>query len=117
MPVKPDRWIKRARQAAEILAEDATVKGRENKTPLAEIILLKSSGLTRVLGPARYGGGEQSWEGGYKVIVKPRKRMDPPGCSSAITCSGLGSTTFWEPMSRRSKLRSSSPRITVLWEV
>lgn len=68
LPSKPDEWIKRAAQVAEILAKDATVRDQENKTPRAEVSLLKSSGLTRVLGPAKYGGGEQSWEVGYKVI-------------------------------------------------
>lgn len=40
---------------------------------MAEISLLKSSGLTRVLGLAKYGGREQSWEVGYKVIREVAK--------------------------------------------
>lgn len=68
LPSKPDEWIERARQVAEILATDATARDQANKTPLAEVSLLKSSELTRILGPAKYGGGEQTWEVGYKVI-------------------------------------------------
>lgn len=73
LPSKPDEWIQRAIKVAEILAEDATARDQANKSPLAEVSLLKSSGLTRVLGPAKYGGGEQTWEVGYKVIREVAK--------------------------------------------
>lgn len=68
LPTKPDEWIKRAALVSGILAEDATARDHANKSPRAEISLLKSSGLTRVLGPAKYGGGGQTWDVAYKVI-------------------------------------------------
>lgn len=61
-------WIKRAKAVAEVLALDAAKRDIENKSPLAEIGLLKASGLLKVLGPKKYGGGGESWETGYKVI-------------------------------------------------
>lgn len=68
LPSTPEEWIQRATLVSEILAQDATIRDQESKSPLAEVSLLKSSGLTRVLGPKEYGGGGQSWDIGYKVI-------------------------------------------------
>ena len=73
LPSKPAEWIKRAADVAEILAQDATARDQANASPVAEISLLKSSGLTRVLGPAKYGGGEQGWDVAYKVIREVAK--------------------------------------------
>jgi hypothetical protein len=66
-------WIERAAQVASILAEDVVVRDKEQKTPAAEVSLLKSSGLLKVLGPIKYGGGGQSWDIGYKVIREVAK--------------------------------------------
>lgn len=66
-------WVKRARAVAEILALDAAKRDIENKSPVAEIGLLKASGLLKVLGPKKYGGGGESWETGYKVIREVAK--------------------------------------------
>jgi alkylation response protein AidB-like acyl-CoA dehydrogenase len=66
-------WVERAGQVAAILAEDIVVRDREQKTPVAEVSLLKSSGLLKVLGPAKYGGGGQSWDVAYKVIREVAK--------------------------------------------
>lgn len=61
-------WIERARQVAEILSQDAAQRDIENKSPRAEVALLKSAGLLKVLGPKKYGGGGQSWDTAYKLI-------------------------------------------------
>jgi len=74
LPSTAEAWIQRARQVAEILGADAPARDIENKSPRAEIALLKSAGLLKVLGPKKYGGGEQSWEVGYKVIREVAKR-------------------------------------------
>ena len=68
LPSKPDAWIQRAAQVSAILAKDAAVREKENKSPFAEVSLLKSAGLTKVLGPQKYGGGGQTWDVAYKVI-------------------------------------------------
>ena len=73
LPSKPDTWVQRATQVAAILAEDATVREKENKSPFAEISLLKSAGLTKLLGPTKYGGGGQDWDVAYKVIREVAK--------------------------------------------
>ena len=73
LPSKPVEWVKRAADVAEILAQDATARDHANKSPVAEVSLLKSSGLTRVLGPAKYGGGAQGWDVAYKVIREVAK--------------------------------------------
>ncbi|KAK3702284.1 hypothetical protein LTR37_014995 [Vermiconidia calcicola] len=56
-----------------ILALDAPKRDLENKSPRAEIDLLKAAELLKVLGPKEYGGGGQSWETGYKVIREVAK--------------------------------------------
>ncbi|KAK5120117.1 hypothetical protein LTR85_006598 [Meristemomyces frigidus] len=66
-------WIERARQVAEILALDAAQRDIDNKSPVAEVSLLKSAGLLKVLGPTKYGGGGETWETGYKVIREVAK--------------------------------------------
>lgn len=66
-------WIQRAVDVAAVLAQDAGIRERENKSPRAEIALLKHSGLLKVLGVSKYGGGGQPWSVGYKVIQEVAK--------------------------------------------
>ncbi|KAH8601556.1 thermophilic desulfurizing enzyme family protein, partial [Bisporella sp. PMI_857] len=73
LPASPEAWVERSRAVAEVLAADAAARDIENKSPKAEIALLKSAGLLKVLGPTKYGGGGQSWEVGYKVIREVAK--------------------------------------------
>jgi hypothetical protein len=73
LPTDAESWIQRARAVSEILAQDAPARDIENKSPKAEISLLKSAGLLKVLGPRDFGGGGQSWEIGYKVIREVAK--------------------------------------------
>ncbi|KAI9934330.1 hypothetical protein ASPWEDRAFT_107109 [Aspergillus wentii DTO 134E9] len=67
-PTTTAGWLERAQKVAEIYAPDAGARSKEQKIPRAEIALLKSSGLLKVLGDVKYGGGGQNWETGYKVI-------------------------------------------------
>jgi alkylation response protein AidB-like acyl-CoA dehydrogenase len=73
LPKDETEWIERASQVAKILAEDVTVRDREQKIPVAEVSLLKSSGLLKVLGPVKYGGGGQGWDVAYKAIREVAK--------------------------------------------
>lgn len=66
-------WVSRAAEVSKILAEDAAARDIANKSPKAEVALLKSAGLLKVLGPTKYGGGGQTWETGYKVIREVAK--------------------------------------------
>lgn len=68
-----DAWLARAREVGEVLAKDAVQRDQENKSPLAEVTLLKHSGLLKLLGPKKYGGGEQPWTVGYKAIREVAK--------------------------------------------
>ncbi|KAH9842306.1 putative thermophilic desulfurizing enzyme family protein, partial [Teratosphaeria destructans] len=68
LPTTESAWLVRATQVAEILAQDAAQRDIENKAPRAEVSLLKSSGLLKVLGPTKYGGGGQAWDLAYKLI-------------------------------------------------
>lgn len=68
LPTDEDTWLKRAQEVSTILAEDAPAREKANKSPRAEIALLKHSGLTKILGPKKYGGGEQPWSVAYKAI-------------------------------------------------
>ena len=68
LPTDEKGWLERATQVAGILLEDAAAREREQKVPRAEVSLLKSSGLLKVLGPVEYGGGGQLWDVAYKVI-------------------------------------------------
>jgi alkylation response protein AidB-like acyl-CoA dehydrogenase len=73
LPSTEDEWVLRARAVAEALAVDAVQRDAENKSPKAEITLLKHAGLLKVLGLKKYGGGAQPWEVGYKVIREVAK--------------------------------------------
>ena len=70
IPVDEASWLKRAEDVANVLAVDAVVRDQENKSPRAEVALLKHSGLLKLLGPKQYGGGGQPWSVGYKAIRK-----------------------------------------------
>jgi hypothetical protein len=73
LPTSTEGWLQRAREVSEILATDAASRDIENKSPRAEVSLLKSAGLLKVLGPKNIGGGGQDWEVGYKVIREVAK--------------------------------------------
>ena len=73
LPADEEQWIKRAQEVAQVLAADAAQRDRDNKSPRAEVALLKHSGLLKVLGPKKYGGGEQPWSVGYKTIREVAK--------------------------------------------
>lgn len=73
LPDTEEAWIARAREVSEVLAKDAAQRDQENKSPRAEVALLKHSGLTKLLGPEKYGGGEQPWSVGYKAIREVAK--------------------------------------------
>ncbi|KAI5257992.1 thermophilic desulfurizing enzyme family protein [Aureobasidium subglaciale] len=72
-PSTTSAWLARASLVSSILASDAAARDIANASPVAEISLLKSSGLLKVLGPVEYGGGGQSWEVGYKVTREVAK--------------------------------------------
>ena len=74
LPQSEAEWIARAADVAQILAEDVTVRDREQKIPTAEVALLKAAGLLKVLGPTKYGGGGQGWDVGYRLIREVAKR-------------------------------------------
>lgn len=67
-PASAAQWIERAEEVAAILATDAVERDRAQVVPHAEVQLLKDSGLVTLLGPAKFGGGAQSWETAYRVI-------------------------------------------------
>jgi len=73
LPTNQAGWIARARQVAEAFAVDVVEREKANKSPHSEIEFLKASGLLKVLGPKKYGGGEEPWSTGYKVIREVAK--------------------------------------------
>lgn len=73
LPTDRPGWIKRAQEVAAVLAVDAPLRERQNKSPRAEIALLKHAGVLKVLGATKYGGGGQPWSVGYKVIQEVAK--------------------------------------------
>lgn len=73
LPTDEKGWLERAAQVAAILSSDAAAREQAQKIPRAEVSLLKSSGLLKVLGPVEYGGGGQAWDVAYKVIREVAK--------------------------------------------
>ncbi|KAL4864553.1 hypothetical protein BDV12DRAFT_205632 [Aspergillus spectabilis] len=72
-PTARDEWIKRAKEAAEILKLDAVERGAAAKPPFAEIQLLNDAGLVNLLGPRKYGGAGEPWQTSYKVTTEIAK--------------------------------------------
>ncbi|KAH6637084.1 acyl-CoA dehydrogenase/oxidase [Chaetomium tenue] len=72
-PTDTEGWLQRARDVAAVLVVDAAAREKANKSPRAEVALLKHSGLLKLLGPKKYGGGEQPWSVGYKAIREVAK--------------------------------------------
>lgn len=73
LPDTAEAWLTRAREVAQVLAQDAAQRDQQNKSPRAEVALLKHSGLLKLLGPKKYGGGEQPWNIGYKAVREVAK--------------------------------------------
>ncbi|RAL61401.1 hypothetical protein DID88_009534 [Monilinia fructigena] len=68
LPQNEEEWLSRASEVSEIFSKDAAQRDIDNKSPHDEVLLLKSSGLLKLLGPKHFGGGGQSWNVGYKAI-------------------------------------------------
>ncbi|KAK8163136.1 thermophilic desulfurizing enzyme family protein [Phyllosticta citrichinensis] len=68
LPETDDEWLARASEVKEVLKQDAAQREQEGRSPRAEVALLKHSGLLKVLGPKRYGGGGKPWHVGYRLI-------------------------------------------------
>lgn len=73
LPKDEAGWIQRAKDVAKVLGQDAAAREKANKSPKAEVALLKHSGLLKALGPAKYGGGAQPWSVGYRLIREVAK--------------------------------------------
>ncbi|RMD39605.1 hypothetical protein DV735_g5528, partial [Chaetothyriales sp. CBS 134920] len=73
LPETAQAWRERAKEVAQILAVDAAQRDIENRSPVKEVQLLKAAGLTRILGPKKYGGGGQDWSVAYQVIREVSK--------------------------------------------
>lgn len=73
LPGDEQGWLQRAKDVAAVLLVDAAAREKANKAPHAEVALLKHSGLTKILGPKKYGGGEQPWSVAYKTIREVAK--------------------------------------------
>lgn len=67
-PATAQEWEQRAYEVARILATDAAERDRANRTPYAEVALLKDARLTSLLGPAEHGGGGQEWATAFRVL-------------------------------------------------
>lgn len=121
LPANEQEWLFRARQVADALAVDAVQRDKENKSPVAEVALLKHAGLLRILGPKKYGGGGQTWDVGLKAIrevakadgydtrllLKCRWRsnsnlIDLSACSLGIICSGARPPAWLELQNKSS---------------
>ncbi len=63
-----DHWIAVARTVAATLAVDAVERDRANAQPVAEIRLLRESGLLSLLVPVEHGGHGQSWRTGLEAV-------------------------------------------------
>lgn len=87
LPENEDQWLKRAQNVAEVLAVDAAQREKENKSPRAEVTLLKHSGLLKLLGLKKYGGGGQPWSVAYKAVREVAK-ADGYVCVQVISKSG-----------------------------
>lgn len=73
LPSSTDEWLARAQAVSQILARDAPARDIQQKSPRAEIALLKASALVKVLAEGKHGGGGESWETAYKVIREVAK--------------------------------------------
>ncbi|MER5392859.1 acyl-CoA dehydrogenase family protein [Saccharopolyspora sp. NPDC002686] len=72
-PTTAEGWTARAKEVAAVLATDAVERDRANRTPHAEVGLLKDSGLVTLLGPKEHGGAGESWETAYRVVREVAK--------------------------------------------
>jgi alkylation response protein AidB-like acyl-CoA dehydrogenase len=66
-------WIARAREIADVLAQDALERDRANAAPTSEAELLRKSGLPALLIPREYGGSGEGWRtalGAIREIAK-----------------------------------------------
>lgn len=67
-PQSTEEWLKRADDVAAQLAVDAVERDRIGATPVAEVELLKESGLVTLLGPLAHGGGGEGWTTALQVV-------------------------------------------------
>lgn len=68
-------WVERARAVAAILSQDAPQRDIDNKSPAAEISLLKSAGLLKVLGPKNTAVAAKHGTRATRLFARLRKAM------------------------------------------
>lgn len=68
VPKTSEDWIARAKEVGDVLALNAVERDRVQKTPHAEVKLLKDSGLVTLLGAKAFGGAGQDWTTAYAAI-------------------------------------------------
>lgn len=67
-PTTSRQWVARAEAVATQLSVDALERDRANRTPYAEVQLLKESGLVPLLGPAEQGGAGENWTTALRAV-------------------------------------------------
>ncbi|EGV60942.1 FMNH2-dependent monooxygenase [Yamadazyma tenuis ATCC 10573] len=72
-PTSEKEWVSRAQRVAQILNIDAAERDEKGESPFKEIGLLKAAGFVNLLGPQKYGGGGQTWELAYKIVIEVAK--------------------------------------------
>lgn len=68
VPQTAEDWRARAKEVGDVLALSAVKRDRAQKTPHAEVQLLKDAGLVTLLGSQEFGGAGQDWNTAYAVI-------------------------------------------------
>lgn len=69
-PASSEDWVRRAQEAAEIIAVDVVERDRAARPPQAQIDLLKDAGLVTIVGPTKDGGAglRDDWATLLRVI-------------------------------------------------
>ncbi|KAF7892461.1 uncharacterized protein EAF01_010541 [Botrytis porri] len=57
VPQNEEEWLSRASEISQILSKNAAKRDIDKKSPRHEVSFLKSSGMLKILGPKKYGGG------------------------------------------------------------
>lgn len=110
-----ERWDAVADEAGRLLADDALARDRANAEPVAELKLLKDSGLADLLIPRQFGGHGGHWSSALRAVrILARHDASIAQILSYHYCN-QASIVFFGDASRWEHWFSASARGSWLW--
>ena len=114
-PASHDQWLARAAEVGALLATDVAARDRAGEAPVAEVSLLKDSGLVTLLGPAAHGGGGANWATAYAVTREIAKHDASVAMLLSYHYLWVWLPRMWATPQQCQRMEAESARRRLFW--